>query len=404
MTEISAALVRIENPIRDYAWGSLTSLAGALGTEPSGRPQAEMWLGAHPGDPSRLADGGLRLDQFLAARPDLLGASAERFGGQLPFLMKLLAAAKPLSLQVHPTMAQARAGFARDEAAGVALNDPLRTYKDPFHKPEIIVAISPFQALCGFRSPRQAREELVDLFGEAMSASAVGVELEAALSLADEPAALRAAFALIMSGRPEVRSLAALAVQAASTSATPLAGTIRWLGEHYLDDPGVLGAALLNRVDLMPGEALYLSSGNIHAYLSGFGIEAMAPSDNVLRGGLTPKHVDVAGLLEIVRFEAISPFRVEPAVSQWHGGELRSYRPPVAEFSVHIIQIESGARTLPELAGPSVLVVMSGRVELRADRDALVLERGQSAFQAAGRPLSVRSLESPATIYLTTTG
>lgn len=387
------ALLRVENPVRDYAWGSPTAIPEALGTAPTGAPQAELWLGAHPGDPSVLADG-TRLDDYLAARPD---------GRPLPFLMKLLAAASPLSLQVHPTTAQAEAGFARDEAAGLALADPLRSYKDPFHKPEIIVALSPFAALCGFRTPAAARDDLVALLPAEMS-TGVGGELAAALSLPDEPDALRAAFELVLSGCPEVRELSAAAVRAAAGDDSTLAGTIRWVGEHYGDDPGVIGAALLNRVDLAPREALYLGAGNIHAYLSGFGIEAMAPSDNVLRGGLTPKRIDVAGLLEIVAFAALVPTRVVPVTSEQDGVRLTSYWPPAEEFSVHLVDADAGPRTLAELTGPSLLVVASGRLEVGAGADALVLERGQSLFQAPGAPLTVRALEPGSTAYLTTTG
>ncbi|MCA0293890.1 MAG: mannose-6-phosphate isomerase, class I [Actinobacteria bacterium] len=392
MPEHEPGLLRVENPVRDYAWGSPTAIPEALGATPTGVPQAELWLGAHPGDPSVLTDG-TRLDDHLAGQ------------GQrpLPFLMKLLAAASPLSLQVHPATAQAQAGFARDEAAGLDLADPLRSYKDPFHKPEIIVALSPFAALCGFRTPAAARDDLVALLPEQL-ATGIGGDLAAALSLPDEADALRAAFELVLSGRPEVRALAAAAVAATADDHSTLARTIRWVGEHYGDDPGVLGAALLNRVDLAPREALYLGAGNIHAYLSGFGIEAMAPSDNVLRGGLTPKRVDVAGLLEIVRFEALVPTRVEPVTSEQGGVRLTSYWPPAEEFSVHIVDADAGPRTLAELTGPAMLIVASGRLELGSGADTLVVERGQSLFQAAGAPLTVRALEPGSTAYLTTTG
>lgn len=397
-TTTNSSLLRVDNPVRDYAWGSLTAIPEAIGSAPTGEPQAELWLGAHPGDPSVL-QGGVRLDAHLADHPDQLGTGA----AQLPFLMKLLAAASPLSLQVHPTAAQAVHGFARDEAAGLDPADPSRSYKDPFHKPEIIVALSPFVALCGFRSPAAALIDLARLLPEAMS-SGFGAELAGALSLPDESAALRAAFELVMSGRSEVRALAAAAIEAAATDDSMLGATIGWVGAHYGDDPGVIGSALLNRVDLAPGEALYLDAGNIHAYLSGFGIEAMAPSDNVLRGGLSPKHIDVAGLLEIVTFNAIEPTRVEPTSRETDGVRLTSYWPPVREFSVHVIEADGGPRTLTDLVGPSMLIAVAGRLEVSAAGDPLIVERGQSLFQPAGAPLTVRALEPGSTAYLTTTG
>lgn len=396
-------LLRVENPIRDYAWGSPTAIPEALGAESTGRPQAEMWLGAHPGDPSILADG-TRLDDYLAAHPDCVGGSSAGGPRQLPFLMKLLAAASPLSLQVHPSTAQAEAGFARDEASGLDLADPLRSYKDPFHKPEIIVALSPFTALCGFRQPRKARDELLRLLPEAMT-EGVGAALAAALSLTDEPAALRAAFELVLSGSPAVRHLAAAAVSAAAGEADlPLAHTIRWIGGHHADDPGVIGAALLNRVDLAPREALYLGAGNIHAYLSGFGIEAMAPSDNVLRGGLTPKPIDIAELMDVVAFTSITPTRVEPEVTTHERVRLTSYWPPAEEFSVHIIDAQAGPRALPPIVGPSMLVVTSGRLEVGVGAETAIVSRGESLFQAAGEPMWVRALDGDSTAYLTTTG
>jgi mannose-6-phosphate isomerase len=150
---------RLENPVRHYPWGSTGAIPHLLGREPDGRPHAELWVGAHPTGPSLLAEQrpGARLDEAIEARPQaMLGAQvAERFGARLPFLMKVLAAGMPLSLQVHPDAEQARAGFAAEEAAGVGRDSPLRRYRDPFHKPELLVALEPFEALCGFRPPAE---------------------------------------------------------------------------------------------------------------------------------------------------------------------------------------------------------------------------------------------------------
>ena len=404
MTEARVpGLFRVRNPLKDYAWGSVTAIPDLLGVAESGDPQAEMWLGAHAAAPSVVEGDAVRLDALIADHPGLLGGSAASGAPRLPFLMKVLAAAMPLSLQVHPTLDQARAGFARDEAAGLPIDHPQRTYRDDQHKPEIIVAISSFKALCGFRDPAVAGAELAELLGGPMR-TGVGAELAGVLSEPDPRAALRGALRLILSGRPEVRTLAGAASQAAERSSGRLADTTRIVGAAFGDDPGVLGAALLNRVDLAPGEALYLDAGNIHAYLSGLGIEAMAPSDNVLRGGLTTKHVDVDGLLEIVDFSPIQPRRVVGQRTHDHGVALTSYRPPVREFSVHDIEASGGPRTLEGITGPSMLVVTRGSMRVLAGDEEIVLERGQSACQAAGPALVVSSLDGPARAYLTTVG
>lgn len=395
-------LFRVEPPLRDYAWGSPSAIPDLLGTEPDGRPQAELWLGAHPGDPARL-ESGEGLDARLAREPQLLGAAAGEGAGQLPFLMKVLAAGQPLSLQVHPTREQAAIGHAREDAAGLAPDDPARSYKDIEHKPEIIVAISRFAALCGFRPPAAARADLLELLGDDATRG-FAAELARALAEPDPAVALSTALQLILSGRPEVRELAATAVAKAAGEGGQLADTLRLVGASYGDDPGVLATAMLNRVDLAPGEALYLDAGNIHAYLHGIGIEAMAPSDNVLRGGLTPKHIDVAGLLEIVKFSPVEPLRVPPLGTVAAGVRVDSYRPPAEEFSVHVITADGGPRVLDELAGPALLLATAGTLEVTCGANTLRLGRGESAFKAAGQPLVVRSVDGPATGYLTTVG
>lgn len=389
-------LLKVTNTVRGYAWGSPTAIPEALGTAPTGEPQAELWLGAHPGAPSQLSDG-TGLDAHLAQHPELLAATE-----QLPFLMKLLAAASPLSLQVHPNQEQARVGFAREEASGPELTAPNRHYKDPNHKPEIIVAVTDFEALCGFRDPADTAEELAPLLANAPGD--LGVRLLELLRLPEQERALREAFQLILESDPEIRKLVSHAVERAEHQDSLAAGTIRITAAHYGDDPGVLGATLLNRVQLAPGQALYLDAGNVHAYLSGFGIEAMAPSDNVLRGGLTPKHVDIAELLQIVEFRAINPGFVRPVESSSDGVQLTSYRPPAAEFSVHRVVAEGGPCELSGVAGPAMLIVVSGSLSLSLGDETLQLSRGESAFVAAGEPLQVSSVGGPAEAYLTAPG
>jgi mannose-6-phosphate isomerase len=417
----------LENTLRPYAWGSRTAIAELLGRDPSGGPEAELWIGAHPGAPSvaALPGGGTTgLDELIGADPaDTLGPdAAARFGGRLPYLMKVLAAGSALSLQVHPSPEQAAAGFDAEEQAGVPADSPQRNYKDRSAKPELIFALSPFEALCGFRPPAEAAAVFGHLEGlmdpgsdEAGVLGAVASELEAGGT-----AGLRPAFEMLLAAGADVVAPVEAAVATAGRAET--AGgfandlaTLAELGSQYPGDPGVLIALLLNRVSLGPGEVLYLPAGNIHAYLSGLGIEVMASSDNVLRGGLTPKHVDTAELLRTVVFEPLAPPSLKAEVTLL-GQEL--YRPPFEEFQLQRIALDavrdtagsmgagepgagepgagSGGSMAPShvpLAqnGPTVVLVVSGSVLLDSPKSDLILERGQSAFVPAGEaPVLVR--------------
>ncbi|WP_342384318.1 mannose-6-phosphate isomerase, class I [Agrococcus sp. KRD186] len=277
--------VPIANDPRGYAWGSTRLLADYLRRTPSGGPEAELWLGAHPGSPSRVTGGehlGLDLSQAIEAA-----------GRTQPvMLLKVLAAAEPLSLQAHPNAARARAGHEREDVAGIARDAPHRNYRDPFAKPELVVAVTPFEALSGFRPREQAQ-------GVAEALAAV----DARFGPLAEHVRSGDALAWLLSGALEVRAAIAAASERSDAIAAALpdeADTIARLAAAHPGDPGILVALLLNRVSLAPGEALYLPAGNLHAYLEGLGMELMGPSDNVLRGGLTSKHVDVDELLAIV--------------------------------------------------------------------------------------------------------
>lgn len=394
-------LFRIDSPIRPYAWGSTTGIPEVLGVAATGEPQAEMWLGAHPSAPSIVRDSGLGLDALLAERPALLGPDA---GDGLPFLMKLLAAGAPLSLQVHPTTEQAEAGFARENAAWMPLNDPRRSYRDAHHKPELILAVTPFAALSGFRAPARSRADVAELLGPDADGVPGATTLLDALALPDEAEALRTAFTFTLSGAPELPALLERVVAGARDAASATADTVRVVAAAYPGDPGILGATLLNRVDLAPGEAMFLDAGNVHAYLHGVGIEAMAPSDNVLRGGLTAKHIDVRGLLDIVSFRSVSPQRLRPEVSTENGVTLTSYYPPVDEFAVHVVDAAGGARTLAGIGGPATMLATAGVMRLDADGDSLRLARGETAFLAVGDAVRVSVEQGPARVYLTTPG
>lgn len=362
--------VRIGNTPRDYAWGSTTAIAHLLGTTPSGAPEAELWLGAHPGSPARVLD------------PEEAGGAADlahwsETAGKLPYLLKVLAAAGPLSLQAHPSSAQARAGFERENAEGLAPDSPERNYKDPFHKPEMIFALSdPFDALCGFREPADSRAALERLAGGDPAGAAFAATLDG-----DPQQALRSATEWLLGGAPEVAAVVDAVVEAARTAEGVDADTVRMLAEAFPGDPGIVLALLLNRVALRPGDALYLPAGNIHAYLRGLGVELMAASDNVLRGGLTPKRIDVPELVSILDF---APFAVTPMVRERPAPGVEEFVPDVPDFRLARVEVGGDVpSTTVELPGTAIALCTAGDVELRGATGSVRLSRGEAAVVTA---------------------
>ncbi len=306
-------MLRLTNTVQPYAWGSTTAIPRLLGREPDGRPQAEMWIGAHPGAPS-LADGE-RLDERIAQAPEeFLGAGG---GDRLGFLLKVLAAGAPLSLQAHPDSATAARRYAQEEAAGVPADAPHRLYKDTSHKPELLYALEPFAAMAGFRSPADAHALLAGLELPACrrTRGRCSTVLDV-LAGPDASAALKEATRLLLTAPAEaVAPLVEAVAGACAGLDDPSAECVVELAGHYPGDAGVLVSVLLNQVRLAAGEVLYLPAGNVHAYLSGTGVELMASSDNVLRGGLTPKHVDVPELLDVLDFRELPPPLLPPLPS-----------------------------------------------------------------------------------------
>lgn len=402
-------MYEIENVLRQYAWGSTTAIAGLLGRAESGGPEAELWIGAHPDSPSVASrpDGtAVPLDALIAEDPDhFLGeASVAEFGPRLPFLTKVLAAAKPLSLQVHPSLEQARAGFARENADGVPADAANRNYRDDNHKPEMIFALTPFDALCGFREPAKSRDVFLHVAGcLEMSGSGVPALLTDViddLSQAEEAAALRSAFERLITGGDGVPEATSRVVEAL-TSGAPMApyqpelSTVLSLNSEYPGDPGVLISLLLNRLTLEPGDVMYLPAGNVHAYLHGLGVEVMASSDNVLRGGLTPKFVDVPELLKTIVFESVGVPLLRAEVSEL-GQEL--YQPPFREFQLQRIELLPDGSPVPlAQAGPAVIIVTEGSVYLDSPKGDLPLTQGRSAFlPAADAPVNVHPVSGAA--------
>jgi mannose-6-phosphate isomerase len=385
---------RMTNTVRPYAWGSRTAIPALLGVEPSGEPQAELWMGAHPGAPSVVdrGSGAQPLTAVIEAAPEAeLGeAAVRRFGPRLPFLLKVLAAGEPLSLQVHPDLDQAREGFADEERRGVPLDAPHRNYKDANHKPEMIVALDDFDGLCGFRDPAATAGLL-----EALGVPALAGYAEI-LRRKPEEEALREVFtAVLTADRAETAATVGQVVAALqrvrsqgspSAELTPVAvaGYLR-VAEVYPEDPGVLAALLLHVVRLAPGEALYLGAGVPHAYIDGIGVEIMANSDNVLRSGLTPKHVDVPELLRVVRFRSGNSGVLRPAPVPGSPAE-ELYPAPIEDFRLTRLTLAAGTPARLAPGTPQILLCTEGTVTLEGGGRSLTLAPGESAFVPAAGP------------------
>lgn len=383
----------LRGAVRTYAWGSRTAIAEFTGRpSPTAHPEAELWFGAHPGDPAWLQTehGEVSLLDTLHDDPEgELGAAAVgRFGDTLPFLVKVLAADEPLSLQAHPSARQAAEGYDREDRLAIPLNAPTRNYRDRSHKPEILVALDDFEALAGFRP--------VGRTVELMRALAVS-DLDPFLSLLSDQSdadGLRALFTTwITAPQPDLDVLVPAVldgcihyIKTGKKKFAAEAKTVLELGERYPGDAGVLAALLLNRITLRAGEALYLPAGNLHAYLRGVGVEVMANSDNVLRGGLTPKHVDVPELLRVLDFTPTPESALLPKITR-DGMEL-VYNTPAPEFAVSVLcmdgeQVGHEVDAPAHHDGPQILLCTEGSTVVHAKTSTLTLERGAAAWVTA---------------------
>jgi mannose-6-phosphate isomerase len=383
----------LRGAIRTYAWGSRTAIAEFTGRPvPAAHPEAELWLGANPGDPSWLedSDGEVSLLQAVADDPEgqLGAASRARFGDALPFLLKVLAADEPLSLQAHPSATQAAEGYRREQRLGIPINSPVRNYRDASHKPELLVALQQFEALAGFRPAAKT----IELF-QALAVS----DLDPSIDLLNDQSdadGLRALFTTwITAPQPHIDVLVSAVLDGAinyvSSGATEFAAeakTVLELGERYPGDAGVLAALLLNRITLGPGEGIYLSAGNLHAYLRGVGLEVMANSDNVLRGGLTPKHVDVPELLRVLNFTPTTEAQLRADTHQ--DGLAAFYDTPTAEFAASMLtlgdeQIGHEVDAPSRHDGPQILLCVEGATAVHGKSGTLTLARGAAAWVAA---------------------
>ena len=335
----------LSGTLQRYTWGTLDAIPTLLGIEADARPYAEYWLGAHESSPSTV--GGESLLDRIAAGPSVLGDRPRKeFGEQLPYLMKVLSARHALSLQAHPSREQAEEGWARENRAGVALDAPERTYKDAWPKPEIMISLDEFHSLSGFRDPHRSAELFQALGIAPQLGSVIGP-----LTERKGPAALAEVFLDILS----------------------------------LADPGIVAALLMNRIVLQPGEAIFVPAGMMHAHLRGTGIEVMANSDNVIRGGLTAKHIDVPELIQVVQFSPTTP-EILP------GNETRpgvwKYETPCSEFEAWRLELDDDLGTIrvPGRGAARILLVVEGHCTLTNAEGTLSLAKGESAFLSGDDP------------------
>ncbi|OFN78267.1 MULTISPECIES: mannose-6-phosphate isomerase, class I [unclassified Corynebacterium] len=382
---------------RNYSWGSRTLIPTLLGEPEAHSPVAELWFGAHPADPSTI--GEEKLDEIIAADPEgQLGQRvADKYGAGLPFLLKILAAAEPLSLQAHPSKMQAEEGFARENAAGIELTAANRNYKDDNHKPELIVALTEFYAMAGFRPLAQTRSLFAALECEELAHYEGMLDADPAA----EGDSLRALFTtwITIPGAKRKELISAVvaagerlrSAQAGEPWMATVMGTVAKLNEQYPGDIGVLGALLLNHIVLQPGEAIYLDAGQLHAYVSGLGVEIMANSDNVLRGGLTPKFVDVPELVKVLTYEAAEDPRVDlvdaSETGNVKGAKAWSYPVPIEEFLLDRVELSGEESVDVDSDGPMILLCTSGAAALsNAEGESLSLSAGHAAWIPASDP------------------
>jgi mannose-6-phosphate isomerase len=376
----------LDHVVRDYDWGSVDQVPRLFGWEPPGGPVAELWLGAHRTASALVArgedDAGVSLRDVISRDPvAYCGPEVD----ELPFLLKVLGVAEPLSLQVHPGVDQSRTGFAREEAAGIPIDAPNRTYKDPYIKPEMVYALASFELLAGFRRPEEVRSLLKPLAGS----SALARALVAALAPGNRDG-LRPALEIALTGPlaaadAVIEFTDACRRQLAAPGQDPGPYTLPVaLARRYPGDRALAVVMMMVHVSLAPGEALYIAPGTLHTYLRGLAVELMGPSDNVLRVGLTSKYTDPARALTTVDWSARMPVR--PAVSRQ--GAVRFLRPPISLFQLADVRV-AGAVEVP-LLGPRIALALEGEVTAFTDLGSLHLSRGQSLFAMAS--------EGPATL------
>ena len=389
----------LKNTIQEYAWGSYTAIPKLLGHDsPAGSPQAELWMGAHPRAPSMVKCDGwwISLAEVIKQHPqDVLGKEvAEKFNNRLPYLFKVLAAAKPLSIQAHPSRSQARHGFERENRLKIPLDAENRNYKDDNHKPECICALTPFWALNGFRKISEMLSLLKKVCPRGLEREIAGLQEKP-----DSQGLKRFFYTLMtMSGRRQQKIIAEALLNAQKLLQDDQ--VFKWmihLHREYPDDIGIFAPILLNLICLEPGQAMFLPAGELHAYLDGVGLELMANSDNVLRGGLTPKHVDVPELLNILTFKE----RKITVLSKQAINDCEAiYSSQAEEFILSVITIKKGQQySSPVKRSIEIILCTEGNASI------VDIEQGKAVSLARGSsviiPAAVKAyrLDGNATFY-----
>jgi len=386
---------RLRNKIQKYDWGSKTAIPSLLGLPPSNTPMAELWMGAHPKAPSEVEIDGrwVRLDELISRYPkDILGEDvANKFSNELPFLFKIIAAERPLSIQAHPNKKQAIEGFEREERLGIPINAPNRNYKDKNHKPEILCAITEFEALKGFRRI----EEIIHLMEKAVSKS-----LKEEIRLLKEKRnkeGLRLFYGSIMKmdKRKKEDALSELLENAKKNEDDPIFSLVIKLNNFFPHDIGIISPLILNRCILRPEEAIFIPAGELHAYIRGVGVELMANSDNVLRGGLTHKHVDVDELLRILKFDYYGNIEIiKPAYKDSEA----VYPTPAEEFLLSNIRLRKSKEFIsPKKRSIEILIVLEGDAIIKNEKEIMKIKKGDSILIPSAMPSYI--LEGDAIIY-----
>ena len=392
----SAAIFRMQNHIQHYAWGSTDGIATRIGLQnPDQKPYAEYWMGAHPAAPSELYSihaqpiDGHPLDTLIAAQPThYLGEVSQRhFGNRLPFLFKMLSAAKALSIQAHPNLTQARIGFEREEQLGIAIKAPTRSYRDSSHKPEMVYALTTYWAMGGFRNP----SEIVAELGHS-SLQTFAPIIQARRALAKGEAGLSSFLQILLEMKASQKKAVLAAIQqlahilSPSVSLTALethtdlqSARYWWVGEllrQFPNDAGALAPLYLNLIKLAPRHALFLGAGMLHAYLHGTALEVMANSDNVLRGGLTAKHIDRAELMQILDFHSCAPQWITPHST----GALHRFVTAAEEFELSHLMLSEHPYQMECSASPEIVLALGGQATIEVAGQSVLLHSGQSLF------------------------
>ena len=381
----------LQGAVKRYPWGSSTAIPAILSRQPDGTPWAEYWLGAHPDGPATTAEGH-GLDDFIHHHPASLGdGSRTTFGDRLPFLVKILAAATPLSIQVHPSREQAEAGHAQENTRGMARDSPERSFRDDWPKPEIVIALDTFDALIGLRDAGRTANLL-----DGLKIPEITPIVTILAHAKPGPDSVREAFLAVRHNATQdmVRTLAGAvesAEQSDSAQSDSAQGefldTARILTRTNPDDPSIFAALMLNRVRLHAREALFVPAGTLHAYLQGVGVEVMGASDNVVRGGLTSKHIDIPALAHIGNFTPQTPSILTPHAEK---PGLLSYRTGAPEFRVWLVEPPETTVHLPAVDRARIIVGLSGELTLDTGNATSILRQGCALFLEAGETAAVR--------------